>query len=104
MEYSTFANDNAKTYPRRWYFQFLQKEETVSLNSEVHHLPRVGPKQLCALTPLGFTILTLLTLTFYFALEPWGCVKSNTPLKDQCRLSFFIAKSTECISKWKNNH
>ena len=33
--------------------------------------------------------LTLLTLTFYFELEPWVCVKFNTPLKDQCRLSFF---------------
>ena len=36
--------------------------------------------------------LTLLTLTFYFALEPWVCVKFNTPLKDQYRLSFFYSK------------
>ena len=35
--------------------------------------------------------VTLLTLTFHFALEPWGCVKFNTPLKDQYRLSFFYS-------------
>ena len=34
-------------------------------------------------------ILTLLILTLYFALEPWGCVKFNTPLKDHYSLNFF---------------
>ena len=35
--------------------QFPQNEESVPYTLEVHHLPRVGPEQLCALSHLGCT-------------------------------------------------
>ena len=38
--------------------QFPQKEESVPHTSEFHHLTRVGPKQLCVLAQLGYTLKT----------------------------------------------
>ena len=37
----------------RYQVRILSQRQNQDMYSEIHHLPRVGPKQLCALAALG---------------------------------------------------
>ena len=95
-----------RTYLRSGYFLFLQKEESILLTSELHHLPRVGPKQLCALAHLR---CIRAADTSYLFRKPWTTLNRRVLVKSVAahKISYLVSNqphpSSGYYCKWKSN-